>query len=102
MDLNQALKEARDNRPELRRLNLQDEITDIDLKFFKNQTRPQVDLVGTVASTGLAGTAAATLPPGTLVPLISGDPTLVANAFPEPDSGHSAPGSLSRSYFTIG
>ena len=81
VDLNQALKEARDNRPELRRLNLQDEITDIDLKFFKNQTRPQVDLVGTVASTGLAGTAAATLPPGTLVPLISGDPTLVANAF---------------------
>ncbi|HEU4478459.1 MAG TPA: TolC family protein [Pyrinomonadaceae bacterium] len=81
VDLNQALKEARDNRPELRRLNLQNEINDIDLKFFKNQTRPQVDLVGTVATTGLAGTAAATLPPGTLVPLISGDPNQVANAF---------------------
>lgn len=81
VDLNQALKEARDNRPELRRLNLQNEITDIDLKYFKNQTRPQIDLVGTVASTGLAGTAAATTPAGTLVPLISGDPTLVANAF---------------------
>lgn len=81
VDLNQALKEARDNRPELRRLGLQNEINDIDLKFFKNQTRPQVDLVGTVATTGLAGTAAATTTPGTLVPLISGDPTLVANSF---------------------
>ncbi len=81
VDLNQALKEARENRPELRRLNLQDEITDIDLKYFKNQTKPQIDLVGTVATTGLAGTAAATTAPGTLVPLISGDPTLVANAF---------------------
>ena len=81
VDLNQSLKEARANRPELRRLNLQNEITDIDLRFFKNQTRPQVDLVGTVASTGLAGSATATTVPGTLVPLISGDPTLVANAF---------------------
>ena len=81
VDLSLALKEARDNRPELRRLGLQNEINDIDLKFFKNQTRPQVDLVGTVATTGLAGTAAATTTPGTLVPLISGDPTLVANSF---------------------
>ena len=81
VDLNQALQEARANRPELRRLNLQNEINDIDLKFFRNQTRPQIDLVGTVATTGLAGSAAATTAPGTLVPLISGDPTLIANAF---------------------
>ena len=55
--LEDALKAARDNRPELRRLRLQNEINDIDISFFKNQTKPRIDLVGTVALTGLAGTA---------------------------------------------
>ena len=81
VNLNEALKEARDNRPELRRLVLQNDINEIDLTYFKNQTKPQIDLQATVATTGLAGTAAATTPPGTLIPLISGDPNLVANAF---------------------
>ncbi|HEV2837549.1 MAG TPA: TolC family protein, partial [Pyrinomonadaceae bacterium] len=40
------------------------------------------DLVGTVALTGLAGKNVSTAPPaGTLVPLISGDPTLNSSAF---------------------
>jgi outer membrane protein TolC len=56
VDLNTALVEARKNRPELRRLNLQQEITGIDIQYFKNQTKPQIDLTGTVATTGLAGT----------------------------------------------
>ena len=51
-----ALEEAHKNRPELRRLNLQKEINGIDLQFYKNQTKPQIDLTGTVATTGLAGT----------------------------------------------
>jgi outer membrane protein len=57
VDLNTSLLEARKNRPELRRLNLQQEITGIDIRYYKNQTKPQVDLTGTVATTGLAGTA---------------------------------------------
>lgn len=81
VNLNEALKEARDNRPELRRLNLQNDINQVDLTYFKNQTRPQVDLQTTLATTGLAGSATATTPAGTLIPLISGDPNLVANAF---------------------
>ena len=84
LDLTDALKAARDNRPELRRLRLQGDINDIDITFFKNQTKPRVDLVGTVALTGLAGTTvsnAVTPPPGTLVPLISGDPLLNPSAF---------------------
>lgn len=81
VNLNDALKEARENRPELRRLRLQNDINQIDLKFFKNQTRPQIDLQSTVATTGLAGTPAATIAPGTLFPLISGDPNLDASAF---------------------
>lgn len=55
VNLNDALKEARDNRPELRRLRLQTEITQIDLQYFKNQMRPQIDLQSTFATTGLAG-----------------------------------------------
>jgi outer membrane protein len=81
VSLDEALKEARENRPELRRLRLQAEINGIDLQYFRNQTKPQFDLQGTVATTGLAGTPAATLPAGTPLPLISGDPNTVANAF---------------------
>ena len=81
ISLDDSMKEARENRPELRRLRLQAEINNIDLTFFRNQTKPQFDLQGTVATTGLAGTPAATLPAGTPLPLISGDPNTVANAF---------------------
>ncbi|HJU93427.1 MAG TPA: TolC family protein, partial [Pyrinomonadaceae bacterium] len=85
VNLEDALKAARDNRPELRRLRLQNEINDIDISYFKNQTKPRIDLVGTVALTGLAGTAVNPivdpLPPGTLVPLIGGDPLFNPSAF---------------------
>jgi len=82
VNLDDALKAARENRPELRRLRLQNDINAIDIQFFKNQTKPQVDLTGTVALTGLACQNVSTaLPAGTLVPLISGDPTLNSAAF---------------------
>ncbi|MEP6718653.1 MAG: TolC family protein, partial [bacterium] len=81
INLNDALKEARENRPELRRLRLQNDINAIDIQYFKNQTKRQFDLQTTLATTGLAGSAASTVIPGTQVPLISGDPNLVANAF---------------------
>jgi HAE1 family hydrophobic/amphiphilic exporter-1 len=83
VNLPEALKAARDNRPELRRLRLQNDINDIDLQFFKNQTKPRIDLVGAVALTGLAGTDVSDpfqLPTGQ-VPLISGDPLLNPSAF---------------------
>ncbi len=85
VNLDDALKAARDNRPELRRLRLQNEINDIDISYFKNQTKPRIDLVGTVALTGLAGTAVGDVlappVPGTLVPLIFGDPLTNSSAF---------------------
>jgi HAE1 family hydrophobic/amphiphilic exporter-1 len=82
VNLNDALKAARENRPELRRLHLQNDINQIDLTYFKNQTKPQVDLTGAVALTGLAGTdVSGALAPGTLVPLISGNPLTNPNAF---------------------
>ena len=82
VNLDDALKAARENRPELRRLRLQEDINKVDLQYFKNQTRPQVDLQSTLATTGLAGKdVSGALPVGTLVPLISGNPNTVANAF---------------------
>jgi HAE1 family hydrophobic/amphiphilic exporter-1 len=82
VNLPYALKAARDNRPELRRLRLQNDINQIDIEFFKNQTKPQIDFTGVVALTGLAGTdVSGTLPPGTQVPLIFGDPQLNSAAF---------------------
>jgi HAE1 family hydrophobic/amphiphilic exporter-1 len=56
VNLNLALEEAHKNRPEVRRLNIQREINGIDLQYFANQTKPQINLTGTVATTGLAGT----------------------------------------------
>jgi len=56
VNLSAALDEAHKNRPELLRLNLQKEINGLDLRYFRNQTKPQVDLVGSYTNTGLAGT----------------------------------------------
>lgn len=82
VNLPEALKAARDNRPELRRLRLQNDINDIDVQFFKNQTKPRIDLVGTVATTGLAGTdVSGSLPPGSEIPLILGNPLTNPDAF---------------------
>lgn len=82
VNLQDALKAARDNRPELRRLRLQNDINAIDIQYFKNQTKPRIDLTGTVALTGLAGTdVSGGLPPGTQVPLIFGNPQTNSAAF---------------------
>ena len=82
VNLNDALKEARENRPELRRLRLQDDINKIDIQYFKNQTQPQVDIQSTLATTGLAGNRRfGRSAVGTPFPLIAGDPTTNASAF---------------------
>jgi HAE1 family hydrophobic/amphiphilic exporter-1 len=82
VNLNDALADARANRPELRRLNLQRDINEIDIKYFKNQTKPRIDLQATLATTGLSGSPVATADlSGTPVPLIPGDPSTDASAF---------------------
>jgi HAE1 family hydrophobic/amphiphilic exporter-1 len=55
INLPDALVEARANRPELRNVRLQQEMANIDISYFKNQTRPRLDLQATVSTTGLAG-----------------------------------------------
>lgn len=78
--LQDALTEARANRPELKRLTLQQDINRIDIQYFKNQTRPQIDLTGAVSTTGLSGTPIVATS-GTVVPLISDNPNAGATAF---------------------
>jgi HAE1 family hydrophobic/amphiphilic exporter-1 len=79
VNLAASLEDAHKNRTELRRLNLQKDINGIDLQYYKNQTRPQVDLVGTVASTGLAGTPVFCDPtPPNICPLV---PTNLAGGY---------------------
>lgn len=58
VDLKAALDEAHKNRPELVRLSYQKEINTIDLQYFRNQAKPQIDLTGALTTTGLAGTQA--------------------------------------------
>lgn len=78
VNLEDALAEARKNRPELQRLKLENEVTDINLNFYKNQTKPLVNVNATLSTTGLAGTPTGSFVGGTTtLPLISSDPTLI-------------------------
>jgi HAE1 family hydrophobic/amphiphilic exporter-1 len=63
VDLDGALLDAKNNRPELLRLQLQRSINDIDLDYFKDQTKPRVELQATLSTTGLAGSPLATIDP---------------------------------------
>ncbi len=55
VSLEEALRAALENRPELQQSNLVREVNEIDQKYFREQTKPQVDLVGSYGMVGLAG-----------------------------------------------
>lgn len=55
VSLPDALKTAMENRPELQQSNVLREINQIDQRYFKDQTKPAVDLVGAYGINGLAG-----------------------------------------------
>jgi len=54
VDLADAMKDAMENRLELRRLKLEREVNKINLDYFRNQTKPQVDLNTTFSLGGLS------------------------------------------------
>jgi outer membrane protein TolC len=54
-----AVADALKNRPELEQLDLNIDINKIDERYFRNQTKPQIDLFATTTSQGLAGTTTA-------------------------------------------
>ncbi len=60
-----AVSEALANRPELAQLETNKEINEIDQRYFRDQKKPQINLVGSYTAAGLAGTAT---PPRTTTP----------------------------------
>jgi len=73
--LNDALTAAMQNRPELEVNQTQKEINAIDQKFYKDQTKPQIDLVANYTLAGAAGT----FNPNVVNPIGSGNSTLALN-----------------------
>ncbi|MFL6228262.1 MAG: TolC family protein [Pyrinomonadaceae bacterium] len=51
-----AVEAALAARPDLAQLRTSADINDVNVRYFRDQTKPQVDLVGTYTSSGLAGT----------------------------------------------
>src|SRR5436853_152242 len=68
VNLDEAFRLALKNRPELEQMQFQTQQKDIDLKYFKNQLKPQVDLVGIYGNTGTAGVATGAGGLGTFIP----------------------------------
>lgn len=60
VSLDNAMKDAMDNRFELRRLRIEKEINQTDIRFFKNQTKPQIDFNSTFSLDGLSQGGAST------------------------------------------
>jgi HAE1 family hydrophobic/amphiphilic exporter-1 len=54
VSLDAALQDAMNNRYELRRLKLERDINQIDIQYFKNQTKPQIDLNTSFSLDGFA------------------------------------------------
>jgi outer membrane protein TolC len=54
--LEDAVRAALANRLDLAELRTNKELNDIDLRYYRDQTKPQLNLVGTYTSDGLAGT----------------------------------------------
>jgi HAE1 family hydrophobic/amphiphilic exporter-1 len=71
-----AIKLAHENRPEIRQLDLSEEINKIDIDFFRNQAKPQIDFVASYSTNGSAGT-----------PVFLDRPANCANPVPHPVTG---------------
>ncbi len=74
LPLSDALKLAFENRPELKQYQLQKEQNLIDVDYYKNQTKPQIDVFFTYGLFGVGGQPRPNLPPP---PAAQPDPTFV-------------------------
>lgn len=73
VNLEASLRDAMENRFELRRLKLQREMSDVDIKFLKDQTKPQIDLNSTFSLDGLSRSGSNT---AITTSLLTGSPDL--------------------------
>ncbi|HKZ01746.1 MAG TPA: TolC family protein [Pyrinomonadaceae bacterium] len=55
VSLPEALRTALENRPELQQSNIARDINEIDRRYFADQTKPEVNLIGSYGVLGLAG-----------------------------------------------
>jgi len=55
--LPEAINVALENRPELQQSNVAREINEIDQSYYRDQTKPEVDLTGSYGVVGTAGTS---------------------------------------------
>lgn len=53
--LQDAIEEALANRPELAQLQIASTVSQTNLRYYREQTKPQIDLVASYTSSGLAG-----------------------------------------------
>jgi len=68
-----ATAEAMKNRPELEQIGINEEINKIDQRYYRNLTKPQIDLFGAYTGAGLAGTPNPNSPGfATVPPLLQG------------------------------
>ena len=75
IQVSEAVKLAHENRPEIRQQSLNKEINSINVDFFRNQAKPQIDLIASYSTNGLGGT-----------PLVNVGPNC-SNPFTDPATG---------------
>lgn len=63
MPFDDALKIAFKNRPEMEQYHLRGDLNKIDVDYFRDQTKPRIDLVASYGTFGLAGKARTDLNP---------------------------------------
>jgi HAE1 family hydrophobic/amphiphilic exporter-1 len=63
MPFDDALKIAFKNRPEMEQYRLRGELNNIDVDYFRNQTKPRIDLIASYGTFGLSGKARTDLNP---------------------------------------
>ncbi len=71
LPVEQAIKVALENRPEMRQLQLDLENKSIDLEYTKNQLLPSVDLIGSYTQNGVGGTETLRAGFGPTAPIVS-------------------------------
>src|SRR5229473_594889 len=65
VSLPDAMKAAKENRQELKQSDLAREINQLDQRLYRDQTKPQIDLVGNYGMVGNAGTVTSSTSPFT-------------------------------------